>query len=99
MSQEEPISKEKMDAMTKAYESHFGVNLTHKPDSTTAGQVGVERLLVAREGEQRLASTGSQLGVGLPLDTSKDKGGEECHAVWRRNGCEHQICEGCGYYY
>lgn len=48
----------------------------HKPDPTSKGHVGSSVLLVAPSGEQQLDPTGSQLAVGLPVDSSKDKGGD-----------------------
>ena len=57
------------------------------PPVATAGQVGSSVLLVAREGEQQPDPTGSQLAVGLPQDSSKDKGGDhyyrQCHNCGR----------------
>jgi len=48
------------------------------PPVATAGQVGSSVLLVAREGEQQPDPTGSQLAVGLPVDSSINTGGVYC---------------------
>ena len=54
----------------------------HKPDQTSAGQVGSSGLLVAREGDQQLDTTASQLGPLVARDELIDKsgGGYVCSA-------------------
>lgn len=73
----------------------------HNPALTSAGQVGSSGLLVAREGDQQLDTTGSQLGPLVARDELIDKPGRaHCKAGNRAIGpCEPNDCETCGYYY
>lgn len=76
------------DRNNKVLTSRLPRRKAHKPDLTSAGQVGSSGLLVAREGKQQLDTTASQLGPLVARDELIDKSGGVL--VCTVNACE--IC-------
>lgn len=72
----------------------------HNPAPTSAGQVGSSVLLVAREGDQQLDTTASQLGPLVARDELIDKsGGARCNAEHPWGMCGTLDCEQCIHFY
>jgi len=73
----------------------------HNSGPDEAGQVGSSGLLVAREGDQLLDTTASQLAplVARRIDVIDKPGSAKCHSkkVWLT--CSTLQCEQCLYFY
>lgn len=75
-------------------------NEAHNSGTDEAGQVGSSGLLVAREGDQLLGTTGSQLAplVARRIDVIDKPGGARCMRPSADYNCIDVSCPECTYY-